>query len=307
MNLKGLEALRAFMELRSLNSVADRLNRTQPQVSRLLAALEDEVGFALFTRNKRRLVPTPAAHELFGHVEHALLSLDNARAAAQRIRTGQKQHVRILTAPHITNAFLSDAIAEMTRLTPGFTASIDSRSRIDIEVWLGRERFDLGISVLPLENNTIEVEPLAMVRGVVVMSENHPLASREVIHVRDLVGVPLVANAPRTVMRQRMEASFRSIGATPLIRLETPNGLIACELAARGLGVALADGFVASASYKPGMALRLFEPAIELAYVSILPRWQPRSPAVTRLATLMREAAQKNAAQILPHRSDSPG
>ncbi len=76
MNFKGLEALRAFMEGGSLNQAAERLHRTQPQVSRLLAALEDELGFPLFSRNKRRLVPTPEAREFYAQIEHALYCLD---------------------------------------------------------------------------------------------------------------------------------------------------------------------------------------------------------------------------------------
>ncbi|MEF2553483.1 LysR family transcriptional regulator [Aurantimonas sp. A2-1-M11] len=300
MNLKGLEALRAFMEGGSLNNAAERLHRTQPQVSRLLAALEEEVGFPLFSRTKRRLVPTREARDFYSHVEHALYSLDEAMLAGRRIREEQSRHVRILTAPHITNALLSDAVATMTLNDPGFTASIDSRSRIDIEVWLGRERFDLGITVLPLDNDTIDVEPMVSVRAVAVMRQDHPLAAKAIIEACDLIDVPLVANAPRTVMRQCLDTAFRRIGATPRIRLETPNGVVACELAARGLGVAVADGFVARSSYKPGMAIRPFEPAIELDYVFIFPRWQARTGVVDELATLIRNAAEEEATRQLP-------
>ena len=97
MNLKGLEALRAFMEGGSLNAAAERLHRTQPQVSRLLAALEDEVGFALFTRKKRRLVPTTEAREFYSHVEHALYSLDDAMHAAE---AGARQAAPARAHPH---------------------------------------------------------------------------------------------------------------------------------------------------------------------------------------------------------------
>jgi DNA-binding transcriptional LysR family regulator len=299
-NLKGLEALRAFMEGGSLNNAAERLHRTQPQVSRLLAALEEEVGFALFTRTKRRLVPTPEARDFYGHVEHALYSLDEAMQAGRRIRARQSRHVRILTAPHITNALLSDAIATMTLNDPSFTTSIDSRSRLDIEVWLGRERFDLGITVLPLDNDTIDVEPMASVRAVAVMRQDHPLAAKTVVEANDLVDVPLVANAPRTVMRQALDLTFRRMGATPRVRLETPNGVVACELAARGLGVAIADGFVARSSFKPGMAIRPFEPAIKLDYVFIFPRGQARAAVVDELATLIRKEAREEAARQIP-------
>ena len=211
--------------------------------------------------------------------------------AAERVRDRQRRHVRILTAPHVTDALLADAIAVMTQEDPGFTASIDSRSRLDIEIWLGREQFDLGITVLPLDSDVIDVEPMVAVRTVAVMRHDHPLAEKDCVHVADLVDIPLVANAPRTVVRQNIDAAFRKIGRQPKIRLETPNGQVACELAGRGLGVAIADGFVARSSLKPGMVIRPFEPPIELRYVFIFPKWQPRTPSVNRLASLIREAA----------------
>lgn len=300
MNLKGLEALRAFMEGGSLNEAAERLHRTQPQVSRLLAALEEEVSFPLFTRKKRRLVPTAEAREFYAHVEHALYSLDEAMNAARRVRDRQHRHVRILTAPHVTDALLADAISVMTEEDPGFTASIDSRSRLDIELWLGKEQFDLGITVLPLDSDVIEVEPMVTVRAVAVMREDHPLTRLDTVTVEDLVDEQLVANAPRTVLRQCIEAAFRRIDRQPRIRLETPNGQVACELAGRGLGVAVADGFVARSSLKPGMVIRPFEPAIELPYVFIFPKWQDRTRSVNRLASLVREAALRQAGAEAP-------
>jgi len=296
-NVKGLEALRAFMEGGSLNEAAQRLHRTQPQVSRLLAALEEEVGFPLFNREKRRLVPTAEARELYAHVEYALYRLDELKLAAARVRAQQRRHVRILTAPHVTDALLAEAMAVLTEEDPGFTASIDSRSRLDIELWVGKEQFDLGITVLPLDSDALDIEPMVTIRAVAVMREDHPLAAKKTVQIEDLIDLPLVANAPRTVMRQRIEAAFRNIGVKPRIRLETPNGLVACELAGRGLGLAVADGFVARSSLKPGMVIRPFEPAIELTYVFIFPKWQARTQIVNRLATLIREAAERQANQ----------
>ena len=296
MNVKGMEALRAFMEGGSLREAAERLHRTQPQVSRLLAALEDDVGFPLFDREKRRLVPTQEARELYASIENALLGLDEARHAARRLREHQHQHVRVLTAPHVHNALLADAIATVTAEFPGFSASIDSRSRLDIELWLGKFAFDLGITVLPVENPTLSVEPLVSVDIVAVMHRDHPLAEREAVHIDDLVGVPMIANARRTVMRQLLEAGFRKIGATPTVRLETPNGAVACELAARGLGIALADGFVARSNMRPGLVARRFIPRTTLGYVLMFPTAQKRTAAVDRLAELVRLTARREAA-----------
>lgn len=294
MNLRGLEALRAFMEGGSLGEAANRLHRTQPQVSRLLAALEEEVGFPLFSRERRHLAPTEQARELYPEIERALRALDDLSHVAQRMRDQKRRHVRVLTAPHVTDSLIADAIAVMTRDDPGFSASIDSRSRIDIELWLAKEQFDLAITVLPLDNAIVDIEPLVTVDAVAVLAKDHPLAEQDCIHVTDLGGVSLIATSPRSVLRQRLDHLLRKFDLSPQIAFETPNGLIACQLADRGLGVAIADGFVARSSLRPGLVMRHFEPTIQLRYVMLYPRSKPRSAAVLKLSDLIRSsAAQK--------------
>ncbi|MEB8386573.1 LysR family transcriptional regulator [Rhodobacteraceae bacterium KMM 6894] len=298
MNHKSLLAFRAFMEGGSVNDAADRLRRTQSQVSRLLTALEEDVGFPLFFRKGRRLLPTPEARELFHQVERALSELDEVENEARRIGNRQNSHVRILTAPHVTNILVVEAIEQLTQEDPHFTATIDSRTRIDIDLWLGREQFDIGITVLPLDDRAWDIEPMGQVDAVAVMHEDHPLAARDAVTIQDLVGLPLVINSPRTVMRQRIDALFRKIDVTPNIRLETPNGVIACELAARGLGVAVADGLVARSWLKPGMVYRPFTPTIRLEYIFFFPKSRPKSPSVTRMAELIRASAKRSGSVV---------
>lgn len=293
MNHKSLLAFRAFMEGGSVNDAAERLHRTQPQVSRLLSSLEEEVGFALFVRKGRRLNPTREARTLYSQVERALSSLDEVENEARRIKNHQRSHARILTAPHVTNVLVAEAIATLTKETPQFTATIDSRTRIDIDIWLGREQFDIGISVLPLDDSSIDIEPMTSVDAVAVMHKDNPLAARDEITLEDLIDEPLVINSPRTVMRQRIDALFRKKGSSPNIRLETPNGVIACELAARGLGVSIADGFVARSSMRPDMVIRPFLPKLTLDYVLFFPRWRTRTQSVNRLAELIALSAQR--------------
>lgn len=294
MNHRSLMAFRAFMESGSVNDAAERLHRTQSQISRLLAALEEDAGFPLFLRKGRRLLATPEAREFYRQVERALSALDEVENEARRIGNRQNSHVRVLTAPHVTNILVVEAMGQLIREDPDFTATIDSRTRIDIDLWVGREQFDIGITVLPLDDRTLDIERMGQVDAVAVMHETHPLAAREVVTIEDLADQPLVINAEGTVMRQRVGALFRKIGVTPNIRVETPKGMIACELAARGLGVAVADGFVARSCMEPGMVIRPFTPVIRLEYVFFFPQARARTPAVTRMTELIKDSAERS-------------
>jgi DNA-binding transcriptional LysR family regulator len=92
---------------------------------------------------------------------------------------------------------------------------------------------------------------------------------------------------------------FREQGNSPKIRFETTSGAVACQLASRGLGLAVADPFVARSSVATRLVMRRFRPAIALPYGILFPTWQPRSEAIAELAALIAEAGRKHAAALM--------
>jgi DNA-binding transcriptional LysR family regulator len=83
-----------------------------------------------------------------------------------------------------------------------------TRVRLDIETWITQEQFDIGASILPIDNPAVEVEPFLKTRAVVVMSNAHPLARRKNIKLADLLDVALVATHSRSLSRQHLERLF---------------------------------------------------------------------------------------------------
>lgn len=132
-----------------------------------------------------------------------------------------------------------------------FSANVDSRVRLDIETWVDQENFDLGVTVLPLENSLLDVEPFISMEVVAAMSADHPLADKQVITAEDLSGQLLIALHPRSLIRQSLSLVTESLQPQPHIRFETTNGILACQLAARGLGIAISDPFIATSSEVP--------------------------------------------------------
>ena len=61
MDYKEIETFRSVMQTRSMTLSAATLHTSQPNVSRLIARLQRELGFQLFQRVGLRLVPTPEA------------------------------------------------------------------------------------------------------------------------------------------------------------------------------------------------------------------------------------------------------
>ncbi|WP_439548960.1 LysR family transcriptional regulator [Falsiroseomonas sp.] len=296
---RSLEVLRAFMEGGSVSEAAVRLGRTQPQVGRLLAALENEVGFPLFDRRNRRLTLTADGARFYAQVERILAGHAGLERLASEIRAKrQDSHLRVLVAPQSIGALLGAPLARMVLNTPGFTAAIEPRVRLDIESWLGQEAFDLGVTVLPLTHPAVEVEEFCRTDAVVVMHHGHPLADRASVSLADLAGQDLVVTHPRSLIRQHLDQLCRDAGLKPMVRLETSSGAVACQLAAMGLGIAVADPFVALSSGATGYVMRRFRPAIPLPYGLLFPVWQTRSRIVQAFAGLVATAGRSQVAAL---------
>src|SRR5437773_4850391 len=81
-----MSALRVFVRVArsgSFSRAARDLGLSQPSASRIVAALERELGAMLFTRSTRALSLTEAGAEYLGRVETALAVLDEAEHAAR--------------------------------------------------------------------------------------------------------------------------------------------------------------------------------------------------------------------------------
>jgi DNA-binding transcriptional LysR family regulator len=299
-NLRSLEALRAFVESGSVSQAAVRLGRTQPQVGRLLAALEREVGFELFSRDNRRLTLTAEGLRFWQHAERVLAGHDGLLRLADGIRQGQKDnHLRLLTAPQVASFVLGEALRAMAARVPDFTAVVDTRIRLDAEMVVQQEHFDMGVTVLPLAHSGLKLEPLCEVEAVAVMRRDHPLAALPQVTVEDIAGHDMVVTHPRSLLRQGLEQHCREAGVTPRYRFEASNGVVVCQMAALGLGVALADPFVARSSPAPQMVIRAFTPSIPLPYGMFFPTWQPRSGIVEDFAALVFQTAQHEAETLM--------
>ena len=81
LDVKQMEAFRTVVERGSVTTAALVLGVSQPAVSALVARLEEALGYALFTREHRRMVPTAEALALVGEVAdlwfHCLVMLSH--------------------------------------------------------------------------------------------------------------------------------------------------------------------------------------------------------------------------------------
>jgi DNA-binding transcriptional LysR family regulator len=278
------------METGSVTEAAVRISRTQPQVSRLIAMLEDELGFPLFLRQSRRLIPTQQGIEFYEETKRILSGFDEVSRIAEDIRARSDAWVRVVAQPYFGHGIFPAALAKFAEVHPSVRVSLEIRSRADVALWVAGQQFDLGLAALPLEAPAVRSEPFARVSAVLAVPEGHRLAKRRVIRAEDIVEEPFVALKPYTLLRHSVDEQFARLGRPPTIRAETSSGLSACQLVAQGIGVTLADPIVAQGV--AGVVVRSWQPELILTYGFLFPTAYAPSARVMDFRDVLKAAVK---------------
>lgn len=95
MTLTQLRHLIALAETGSFSRAAERVNLTQPALSRSIAALEDELGGRLFDRVGRQAEPTPLGRQVLERARALVADADELASHGRAVHTAQAGTLRV--------------------------------------------------------------------------------------------------------------------------------------------------------------------------------------------------------------------
>lgn len=159
-SIPSLLALEAVDRLGTASAAAAELALTQGAISRQLKVLEDQLGLALFTRDRQRLRLTPAAQDYVREVRRALGLLSAASLTLRANPTGGSLNLAIL--PAFGMHWLAPRLAGFAAAHPEVTVNLSTRLRpfdfaataFDAAIHYGRQDWP-GVDYLKLMDEEI--------------------------------------------------------------------------------------------------------------------------------------------------------
>ncbi|EGQ8221100.1 TPA: LysR family transcriptional regulator [Vibrio parahaemolyticus] len=144
MNLRQLEVFYAIMQARTVSGAARLLHVSQPNVTRVLAHTEQQLGFALFERVKGRLVPTQEAKALLPEAEKVYQQLGQFRSLTNKVKQGT-QHLRIGAPPVLAAHLLAPTVALLSK-QHGISFELLTANRDELCSGLLKHELDVAIA-----------------------------------------------------------------------------------------------------------------------------------------------------------------
>ena len=289
MNFRQLEAFRHVIMTGTTKEAASRMFITQPAISRLINALEEGLGFALFNRLKGRLQPTTAGMRFYKAVEQSFLGLERLDQTAARIRHSEPRELKIACTPALSATLLPVAIKAYRVHYPRIMINVDTVIVPDLLERLQQMRVDLAVTLAFPPFTGIEVETLLETENYCAMPISHPLVSKDVITPEDLVGIPLLKTLPTGPLTWEEEDQiFQKAGIEPSYAMTYHTSHTGYAMIARGLCIGLMEPFAAQ-HWRSEVALRPFRPRVKLTYALAYPSPQIPSKPIYEFREAIRE------------------
>jgi DNA-binding transcriptional LysR family regulator len=261
MNIRQLEIFRAIMRDGTITAAANSLGISQPAVSKLLAYLEDQLGYPLFDRIGGRLVPTTEAHILYGDADRVFRQLEALSSLARDVGANRIGLIRIATSLPLAHSVLPVALAAFRNHHPEVKIHLHTLPKREIAEALSLGDVDVGLTLSPILAPTVRVETLFSAKVVAVLPEGDPLAAEATLTPTLLAGRPLISYGSHAGFGAALDEAFASQGEIRNVAIQIASSVGALPLVRHGLGIALVDGL---AAWIPttGLVCRPFRPAV---------------------------------------------
>lgn len=150
--------LKTFLEIyktRHFRKSAEKLFITQSAASARIKLLEERLGVQLFTRDKRNIEPTPAAHRFYKYAEMVVNGWDQAKQVVA-LPGDYELSISMACMADIWHLFIKNWIVEIRDQKPEVAFNLMINQSNNISELLTNGALDLGFVFEPIQLPSIE-------------------------------------------------------------------------------------------------------------------------------------------------------
>ncbi|MFK8111421.1 MAG: LysR family transcriptional regulator [Rubripirellula sp.] len=237
MDMEQLANFLSLSELKNFTRAAERLNISQPALSRSIQRLEEELGQPLFDRKPRSVELTDVGLLFQNRAEQILLIVEDTKA--EICDDGQSGRIRIGAIPTIAPFFLPDFLRQFSKVHPKASLIVQEDTTDNLMKRCKQGELDVAVLALPVPTRYVEVEELFEEELLLVIPLKHPLADKKQIRIGDIEHYPFVLLDEAHCLSDNISSFCRQRSIQP-VSVERTNQLVMVqELVSLGHGVSM--------------------------------------------------------------------
>jgi DNA-binding transcriptional LysR family regulator len=236
-----LRALRYFIEVvrqQSFTAAAEKLHVTQPTISKMVKALEDEIGTQLLLRDARQMVLTDAGRVVWQRGQDVIAAQAQLQAELDDLATLGRGELTI-GVPPMGGSLFTPTIATFRQRYPKIELKLFEQGSRAIEAALISGDLELGGVLQPVDPATIDVLPISHELLWLVAPKGSRWDGEASVPLRDLAAEPFVFYGESLALNDVVAHACRAAGFEPQIVGRSAHWDVMAALVLAGVGIAL--------------------------------------------------------------------
>ena len=255
MRLRHIEVFNNVYKTGSVTAAAKLLNVSQPSVSKVLAHAEQQIGFPLFERIKRRLIATPEADILYRHTAIMEGVLTDINEISEGLAEIPVDRLRVACTPSLGIDFFPKAIAQFKLENPNVSFEISSNHYADIRKNISDTLLDVAIAQDQNEDEEIGIINLDKGRFVILEPKNN--------QDKTYKSLPFIKLSFKSPLGKKLDQYILKNKLYLESTISSDNYQMAASLVNNGFGYTILDEYTAKTSRLPNSQITELSPKLE--------------------------------------------
>ncbi|WP_414618806.1 LysR family transcriptional regulator [Calothrix sp. CCY 0018] len=241
MELRHLRYFVTLAEELHFGRAAERLHIAQPPLSQQIRQLENELGFELFHRTKRKVELSEAGKLFLIEVQQIFRQLQQAIFLGKQISRGEIGKLILGFVSSAAYNILPDFLLHFRNNNPNINLELHELTTDEQLRWLQSGRIDVGFIRPPVNENTYESKIIFQESLIIALPENHPLANQEKVSLQYLKNESFIL-FPRLLapgLYDLIISFCQQVGFSPHLAQEAIQMQTIVSLVAAEIGVAI--------------------------------------------------------------------
>ena len=279
---------------RSFTRAAHILMNSQPNITRAMNNLEQELGCTLFLRSHRGVTLTPEGEKLFAHVQIAQEQFQAAEAELASDKALQKGHVSLGVSEIAMHCLLLPVLRKFHLTYPGVHIRITNCSAPQAINAVKSGQMEFAVVTMPEEmDKAVRKLPLAEVQDIVIAGEQFAGLRERTLSIEEITEYPLICLGRDTKTFEFYSHLFADYGLVlePDIEVAATDQIL--PLVKNDLGLGFLPGALAEDAIHKGEVFEIhLKEKIPARHICMV--WDPGRPigiAARELEKMIRESA----------------
>lgn len=253
-----LNDLRLFLHIADSGSItagAERAHLALASASARIRGMEDALGVALLTRERRGVQLTEAGRALLHHARTVQQQMDKLRDEMSEYAHGLKGHIRLLGNTAAITEFLPDALGVFLAQNPYIDIDLEERLSHEIVQAITDGVADIGIVADSVDTGQLQTIPFRRDHLMAVLARKHPLTRKKQLAFADIVEENFIGLSGGSALQEHLAGHALRAGKRLQyrVRLRSFDGI--CRMVERNVGIGIIPAS-AALRYQQTMAIK---------------------------------------------------